>query len=111
MKTRTLDAPKVCLDLLLERARGELASTLAARGEVLPEEGVVDVAAAIELERGLEADAVARGDSLGVRVLGGVEAVHVRLVVLQVVQLHDLAGYMRLEGLPAYKMVRQCVFL
>ena len=99
LRTRTFNAPKVRLDLLLERARGELPAPARLRREVLPEERVVDVAPAVELERGLEADALARRGGLGVRVLGSVQAVHVRLVVLRVVQLHDLARDVRLEGL------------
>ena len=57
------------------------------------------MAPAVELERGLEADALAWRGGLGVRVFSGVQAVHVRLVVLRVVQLHDLARDVRLEGL------------
>ena len=111
-------------DGLLERTIAEGATVaLALRGgrrEVLPEEGVVDVTCGavearsirdracasrrirriltttVELERGLEGDALLGGRGLGVGLLGGVERVHVSLVVLLVVKLHDLP---RDEGL------------
>ena len=93
--------------------------------EVLPEEGVVDVTcvaaqsaysfrycrnrtarrgctrvaltSAVELEGSLEGDALLGGGRLGVGLLGGVEGVHVGLVVLLVVKLHDLLGDVGLE--------------
>lgn len=74
----------------------------AGRGQVLPEEGVVDVAAAVEADGGLESDLggdVGGGDGRGVRLEGGVEAGNVGLVVLGVVELHDLLGDTGLESL------------
>jgi len=75
-----------------------LAAALAAGGrQVLPEEGVVDVAAAVEVEErggGGGLDRVTGGDG----VEGAIEARHVGLVVLLVVQLHDLARDVGLEG-------------
>lgn len=46
---------------------------------------------AVELERSLESDAFLGGGSFGVGGLSGVERVHVGLMVLLVVELHDLA--------------------
>lgn len=45
----------------------------------------------VELERGLEGNALLRGRGLCVRLLSSVERSHVGLVVLLVVKLHDLA--------------------
>ena len=98
-QTLTIDAPEVSLDLLLEGPRRELTTALALRGEVLPEEGVIDVTAAIELESRLELDAVFGGVGLGIGLLGGVKAVDVGLMVLLVVKLHDLTRDMGLKCL------------
>jgi hypothetical protein len=79
-----------------------LAATLpAGRGQVLPEEAVVDVAATMEVEQGRDGrrlGEVALALSLGNRLERAVEAVDIGLVVLGVVQLHDLARDVRLEG-------------
>lgn len=75
-------------------ASGLTTAALAVGGEVLPEERVVDVAATVEVEeRGLRSGrlGVVLGLRLGQSLDGGVEAVDVGLVVLGVVQLHDLA--------------------
>jgi hypothetical protein len=48
-------------------------------GHVLPEEGVVDVTTAVELEGGLEGNALLGGRCLGVRLLGSVQRVDVCL--------------------------------
>ena len=58
----------------------------------------------VELERALQRNPLARATGLRVRLLGRVERVHVRLVVLLVVQLHNL---LRDEGLEAVVRVRQ----
>lgn len=52
----------------------------------------------VELERRLQRDALLGRGRLRVRLLGRVQSVHVRLVVLLVVELHDLAGDEGLEG-------------
>jgi hypothetical protein len=83
---------------------GEFAGGLAAAvgGEVLPEDGVVGVAAEVErevLRQGTDlvgVGAVFAGLLQGVE--GGVGAGDVGGVVLVVVQLHDLGGDVRLEG-------------
>lgn len=73
----------------------------AGRGKVLPEERVVDVATAVEVDQG------SLSSSLGIVALGvgifdglksGVEAVDVGLVVLGVVKLHDLGRDVGLKG-------------
>ena len=98
-QTLTIDTPEVSFDLLLEGPRRELTTALALRGKVLPEERVIDVTAAIELESRLELDAVFGGVGLGIGLLGGVKAVDVGLMVLLVVKLHDLTGNVGLECL------------
>jgi hypothetical protein len=79
-----------------------LAATLTTGGgQVLPEEAVVDVTTAVEVEEGRDRSrlgevALALGLADGLE--GAVKAVHVGLVVLRVVQLHDLARDVGLEG-------------
>jgi hypothetical protein len=68
--------------------------------QVLPEQGVVNVSTAVEVEKGRDAGGlcgVALGLGLGNTLEGAVQAVDVCLVVLGVVQLHDLARDVRLE--------------
>lgn len=89
---------------LLERRRGIVERRLrhARRRQVLPEKRVVDVPAAVELDLLLQGDKlrhVVGLDGLGLRGQGGVEVGDVGLVVLLVVQLHDLPGDDRFEGL------------
>lgn len=62
-------------------------------GQVLPEEGVVDVATAVELDLLLEVDElgdVVCGESGGLGGEGGVEVGDIGLVVFLVVDFHDL---------------------
>ena len=59
---------------------------------------------AVELEGSLEGDALLGGGRLGVGLLGGVEGVHVGLMVLLVVKLHDLTAD---EGLKRIVGVRE----
>ena len=72
-------------------------------GEVLPEEGVVDVPAGVEEELGTDFAIGGRGvGRFGVGAEAGqerVEVVHVGGVVLGVVESHDLGGDAWLEGL------------
>jgi hypothetical protein len=70
-------------------------STLLARRQILPEESVVDMAAPMEVDQGLKRNLgldilLLLGSSELLRC--GVEAVDVGLVVVLVVELHDLAG-------------------
>ncbi len=98
----TIDAlPWAAAIVSFQRAKLELAATLRLRREVLPEERVGNEPSAVEFEGRLELDLFFRGGGLRVCLLGSVEAVHVRLVVLAVVQLHNLARDKRLEGLVA----------
>lgn len=81
-------------------ALGLTATALAVGGKVLPEEGVVEVATAVEVEQrrlGSGSGAVTLGLGLGDGLDGRVEAVDVGLVVLGVVKLHDLARDVGLE--------------
>lgn len=119
---RALDGRGGSVELLLELVEGAkslrdgglegailegaaVALLLGGRGrEVEPEEGVVDVATAVELEGGLEGDALLGGGGLCVGLLCGVEGGDIGLVVLLVVELHDLAGD---EGLECVVRVRE----
>lgn len=58
-----------------------------------------ELTSAVELESRLERDALLGGARLRVCLLGGVEGVHVGLVVLLVVKLHDLLGDEGLEAI------------
>lgn len=84
-----------CAPTYQKLALGLTTAALAVGGEVLPEEGVVDVATAVEVEQrclGSGGLGVALGLGIAEGLDGGVEAVDVCLVVLGVVELHDLAG-------------------
>lgn len=73
---------------------------LVGRRQVLPEQSVVDVSTAVEVEERRDAGSLGRvalGLGLGQGLDSAVEAVDVGLVVLGVVQLHDLARDVRLE--------------
>ena len=90
-----VERAKVTLDGLLEGAVVEGSTALVGGGEVLPEERVVDVTAAVELDGGLELDLLADvvgGDGRVVGLDGVVEVGDVELVVLGVVDGHDLLG-------------------
>jgi hypothetical protein len=104
-----LDSGQGCIKLLLHRLQtpiavvdslGELtcrglATALRSRRKVLPEQRMVDVAAAVEVDHGLQSNL-----SLDVFLVfcfrnllrEVVERGHVGLMMLGVVQLHDLAG-------------------
>lgn len=78
-----------------------LAAALRGWRKVLPEEGVVDVTAAVEVDEGLQGDlgldvvlGFGLGDLLAEVVVGG----YVGVVVVLVVEFHDLAADGRLEG-------------
>ena len=110
-----LDARQRGIELLLEGIQAAVAlidgtSELAGRGlaaalgggrQVLPEEGVVDVAAAVEVDQGLQGDLgldVVLGLCLGDLLAEVVVRCHVGVVVVLVVKLHDLAADGGLEG-------------
>lgn len=61
---------------------------------------------AIELERRLEFYLLLHGRALGVLLLGGVEPRDIRLVVLRVVEGHDLLRDVRLEGVVCVRQRR-----
>lgn len=84
----------------LELSRWLTATILVGGCQVLPEQSVVDVPTAVEVEEGRDAGGLGRvalGLGLAKGLESAVEAVHVGLVVLGVVQLHDLARDVRLE--------------
>lgn len=96
-----LERTELGRDGLAERAVGRAAALARGGGQVLPEEGVVEVAAAVEVEEGSDGGRlgeVALGLGLGDGGQRRVEAVDVGLVVLGVVELHNLGGDVGLEG-------------
>lgn len=86
------------VDSPLQRSRGLAAPTGPLGSQILPEERMVDMSAAVEVDEGLEGDGF-RGGAGGVEFFGGgVVGVDVGLVVVLVVQFHDLAGDGGFEG-------------
>lgn len=90
-----LDRPVLGLDGRLQDGGGLVDVRLGGGvgGQVLPEEGVVDVATAVELDLLLEVDElgdVVCGESGGLGGEGGVEVGDIGLVVFLVVDFHDL---------------------
>lgn len=85
----------------LESTVGFASAVLVRRGQVLPEQAVVDVTATVEVEQGREGGGLCRV-SLGTGFLdlgqGAIEAVDVGLVVVLVMQFHDLARDVGFEG-------------
>ena len=92
----------VCLiDGLAQLSAWGLSSTGRLGGEVLPEEGMIDVAAAVEVDERLEGNLGGGGFGRGGRgkLLGsGVVRIHIGLVMFGVMKFHDLAGDGGLEG-------------
>lgn len=82
-------------------ALGLATATLAVGSKVFPKERVVNVTTTMEVQqRGLGSSSlgVVLGIGLGDGLIGGIEAIDVGLVVLGVMQLHDLAGDVGLKG-------------
>ena len=120
---RALDAQRCGGEMLLERLEGAegvpdrlrqlaLGFAAAVRGEVLPEDRVVDVTAEVEGEVLLPQ--VHRGEVIGGAggpelVQGGVGAGDVGGVVLVVVELHDPPGDVGLEGCVVVGKLGKCV--
>mmetsp|Transcript_21286 Transcript_21286/g.50234 ORF Transcript_21286/g.50234 Transcript_21286/m.50234 type:complete len:270 (+) Transcript_21286:127-936(+) len=80
----------------------------ALRRQVLPEQGVVEVASAVEFERSLQSDdgRNVTGRCDGIELLqSSVEVGHVRVVVLGVVQSHGLGANDGLEGIVVVRKV------
>lgn len=91
------------LDLFPQCAAGRLSAALVLGRQVLPEQAVVNVPPAVEIDQWLQGDLLldvgGGGGGEGGELLGEiVEAVHVGGVVLGVVQLHDLPGDGGFEG-------------
>jgi len=94
-----IQSAKVTIDSLLERAGSELSTSSGHRSEIFPEQGVVDVATTVKLESTKESNAFL-GRLRGVeRGLCSIQAVHVGLVVLLVVESHDLLADVGLKGI------------
>lgn len=90
-----LQTPVRLINRLGQRPRRRRAPALVLRRQVLPEQRVVEVAAAVEVDQRLQGDlgrdvgAGLRGRHLFRRVVEGVD---VGVVVVLVVELHDFAG-------------------
>lgn len=88
-----VETTKVTVDRILEHTGAQLATTVLLRSQILPEQRVVDVTTSIEVDRFLKSDGrldVLLVDGFRELFFGLVESVDVGLVVLGVVQLHDL---------------------
>ena len=94
-----LENTAVTLDMLAVRGRCE----------ILPEEGMVDVTTTVEAKSRLEGDALFRGRCPGVVVFCSVEGIDVCLVMLVMVQLHDLCDDVWLECIVAVRQVGEGV--
>lgn len=83
------------VDGLGQLARWGLTTASALGGQVLPEEGVVQVTTTVEVDGGLQSD-LSSDITLDLSLLelldGGIVVVHIGLVVRIVVQFHDLSG-------------------
>jgi len=108
-----IDATKVAVDSIFKGTvfEGTTVSLALGRGggEVLPEEGMVNVTTAVELESSLESDALLGSCGFGVCGFGCVQGVDVSLMVLLVVKLHDLARDEGLESIVAVGEVWESV--
>lgn len=96
-----LGMKKASKQAYLQGALGLTTTPLVVGGQVLPEQGVVGVAAAVEVEGGGErggGDLVVLLLGLGDLLQRRVQVRDVGLVVALVVDLHDLAGDVRFQG-------------
>lgn len=96
-----VEAAVAVVDGFGEGTRGGLAAALAGGGKVLPEKRVVDVAAAVEVDQGLQGNLggnVVFGLCFGDLLAEVVVRRDVCVVVVLVVQFHDLAADGGLEG-------------
>jgi len=104
-----IDRAKVALKRGFQLAVFKLAATLLGGREIPPEEGVVDVASAVELERGLESDPLARRRRLDVCLLCCIEAIYVGLMMLRMMERHDFGRDVGLQGIVSIGETRKCV--
>lgn len=107
-----VERAKVTLNGLLEGTVLEGSTALAGGSKVLPEERVVDVTTTVELDGGLELDLLANvvgGDGRVVGLNGVVEVGDVKLVVLGVVDGHDLLGDGGLERIVCVRKLGESV--
>lgn len=109
---QVVERAKVTLNGLLEGTILELSTALFGRGKVLPEERVVDVTTTVELDGALKLDLLAdivAGDGLVVSLDGVVKVGDVKLMVLCVVDGHDLLGDGGLKGIVSVRKLGQSV--
>ena len=91
-----IQTPVSLIDSIAQLSTRGLAAPGGFGGQVLPEERVVDVPAAVEVDERLQSNlrCRVRGGGSGSELLGEVVVgVHVGLVVFAMVELHDLARY------------------
>ena len=96
-----VQAPIRLIDSIAQLSTRWLAAAGRLGGQVLPEQGVVDVPAAVEVDERLQSDLrgwVGRGGGGGELFGEVVVRVYISLVMLAVVELHDLAGDGGLES-------------
>jgi len=86
-----------------------VSTLLLRRSQVLPEQTVIDVTTAVELEGSLESDALFGSRSLCVSSFGSVERVDIGLVVLGVVKSHNLLRDVWLKSIVGVRERRQTV--
>lgn len=108
---QVLHAAKVPFDQLDQLASLDQLA-LSGGSQVLPEQRVVNVSTSVELESGLKRNGLLDslgGLGLGLELLqvffGSVETGDICVVVLLVVEFHDLLANMRLEGLDGILMI------
>lgn len=109
---QVVERAKVTLNGLLEGTILKLSTAFFGRGKVLPEERVVDVTTTVELDGALKLDLLAdivAGDGLVVSLDGVVKVGDVKLMVLCVVDGHDLLGDGGLEGIVSVRKLGQSV--
>lgn len=102
-----VQSAKVTVNSVLEQTVAEFTTAVLLGGEVLPEQGVVDVSTAVKVDSLLEGDGgfdVLLVECLAELLFSGVETVDVGLMVLGVVKLHDLG---RNGGLECTIVVRE----
>lgn len=96
-----IQAAIALVDRLAQRTRWWLAAALACRRQVLPEQAVVQVASAVEVDQGLESDRsgdVILGFRLSDLFAEVVEGGYVGVVVVFMVEFHYFAGDGGFEG-------------
>jgi len=104
-----LHGAEVADNSVLEVALFKGTSAGGTRSKVLPEQRVVDVSSTVELESSLQRDLRCDRVRLGVLLLGVVQTGHIGLMMLRMVEGHDLLRDVRLQSVVGIRQLRQCV--